>query len=1043
MFDPFVSTPNQVEEELKTLDFWKEKRIFYKSCDQRLGNKEFVFYDGPPFATGLPHHGHLLVSTIKDIVARYAAMEGYHVRRRFGWDCHGLPVEFEIEKKLKISGKKEIEAFGIDKFNEECRSIVNRYTTEWEQTITRMGRWVDFNDQYRTLDLEYMESVWWSFSELWKKDLIYEGYRIQPYCPRCTTPLSNFETNQGYRDRQDPSVTVTCPTEDGKLTFLVWTTTPWTLPSNTALCVGADIDYDFVEKDEKTFVIASGRRLSYFSEEDKVIKTVKGKELKGQKYQPLFDYYAKDNNNPNAFTIYTDDYVSDDNGTGVVHQSPAFGEDDYRIGQENKLPLWDPFDEEMKYKEIVHDFVNLGAKEADKQILKSLKNKKRLHKQATLDHSYPHCWRCDSPLVYRALSAWFMNIEPIKQKMVDCNQQIHWVPGHLKNGRFGNWLENARDWNLSRNRYWGTPIPVWLCSEGHKHCVGSREELEQLSGKKLDDLHKHFVDDLVFDCKECGQEMKRTLEVLDCWFESGSMPTAQLHYPFEEKDYFESTFPADFIAEATDQTRGWFYSLTVLASALFDKPAFKNVVVNGLLLAEDGKKMSKSKGNYTPPGQLMAEFGADPFRLALINSAVVRGGDVAFSDDTVKEASRSVIIPLINSCQFFLTYAKADNWILPTDGEAQQSSEVELDRWILSRQQTLIKQIKKEMKVYNLNRMVPPLLIFLDELTNWYIRRSRRRFWKSSNDSDKQGAYLTLHRVLVEFLKALGPVIPFTTEFLYKKLMASQNEEAKTSVHLCDYPEVNESLIDLDLERRMARARKAVTLGHALRKEHELKVRQPLKSLTLVVQNAEEREDFEKMKELILEELNIKDIIYTEEETSLVSLSARPNFQTLGKRLGPKLKTMGPALKNLDTASILKLSNGESIEVEGESFDSNDILVDRKVKEGMVVGSDEGITVALDPHLSEELKLEGLAREIVNRLQNTRKENDFEVSDRIKLELHFPEILKKAFEAHKEYIMDEVLALDVEYSDNTQASDLTIDEHPFQVTITKVHSQES
>jgi isoleucyl-tRNA synthetase len=1030
MFEPFASTPNQVDEELKVLEFWKKNRTFYKSCDQRLGNKEFVFYDGPPFATGLPHHGHLLVSTIKDIVARYAAMEGLHVRRRFGWDCHGLPVEFEIEKKLKISGKKAIEDFGIGNFNDKCRGIVDRYTGEWETTINRLGRWVDFDDQYRTLDLNYMESVWWVFNELWKKDLIYQGHRIQPYCPRCATPLSNFETNQGYRDRQDPSVTITCPTEDGKLTFLIWTTTPWTLPTNTALCVGADIDYDHVEKDGLTYVIASSRRLSYFSEEDKIVKTVKGSDLVGLKYEPLFDFFAQDNDNDGCFTVYSDAYVSDSDGTGIVHLSPAFGEDDNRLGKEKDLPLWDAFDAEVKFVDPVSEFKGLGAKEADKSICKALKEKDRLFKQVTIDHSYPHCWRCDSPLVYRALSAWFMSIEPVKQTMIDCNKTIHWVPGHLRDGRFGKWLEGARDWNLSRNRYWGSPIPIWLCPDGHTHCVGSKEELEKLSGEKIDDLHKHFMDEINFDCPDCKKKMTRTSEVLDCWFESGAMPYAQLHYPFEEEKYFEQTFPADFIAEATDQTRGWFYSLTVLAAALFGKPAFKNVVVNGLLLAEDGKKMSKRLNNYTAPDILMNEFGADPFRLALINSAVVRGQDVAFTDAAVKEASRSIIIPLVNSCQFFLTYAKADNWVLPEDWQDVKTSDVELDRWILSRQQTLIGEIKAEMKEYNLNRMVPPLLIFLDELTNWYIRRSRRRFWKSTDDSDKQGAYFTLHRVLVEFLKALAPVVPFSTEFLYEKLMASQDETAKSSVHLCDYPEVDENLIDLDLERRMSRARKAVNLGHALRKEHELKVRQPLSSLTLVVNSVEERDDFEKMKSLILEELNIKEILYTEDETSLVTLSARPNFKTLGKRLGPKLKTMGPALKNISVQDILKLSAGDSIEIEGESFDSNDILIDRKVKEGLVVGSDAGITVALNPELNDALILEGLAREIVNRLQQERKDSLFEVSDRIQLTLFLPDAkIKEAYEAHKDYIEGEVLAVSTEFSELTQPKSFTIDEY--------------
>jgi isoleucyl-tRNA synthetase len=1020
MFEPFEKNPQLADEEMKILDFWDKNKIFYQSCQQREGMKEFVFYDGPPFATGLPHQGHLLVSTIKDIVARYATMQGFHVRRRFGWDCHGLPVEYEIEKELKISGKKEIENFGVHHFNEKCRSIVLRYSSQWRQTIKRLGRWVDFDDEYHTMDLSYMESVWWVFHQLWDKKLIYQGHRIQPYCPRCCTPLSNFETGLGYRDRQDPSITVTCPSKNEDLIFLVWTTTPWTLPANAAICVGPDIDYNLVEYEGKTYVVAAKRRQNYFKNKGKILSTLKGQELTGRAYRPLFDYFQQMDLPEKTFTVLADDYVSDSNGSGIVHQAPAFGEDDYRVALREGLPLWDPFDNEIIFQDPVSDFKGLGAKEADKAIVKKLKEKGRLFLQDTLEHSYPHCWRCETPLIYRALKAWFMNITPLKEKMIANNQKIHWVPEHLKSGRFGKWLENARDWNLSRNRYWGTPIPVWLCSKGHSRCLTSKEELEKLSGKKIDDLHKHHIDSISFPCPDCHNSMHRCPEVLDCWFESGAMPYAQLHYPFENRDYFQKTFPANFIAEAMDQTRGWFYSLTVLASALFDKPAFKNVIVNGLLLAEDGKKMSKSKRNYTDPDLIMKRYGADAFRLALINSAVVRGEAVRFGDKAVNEALRSVILPLINSCQFFLTYAKADRW-MPSKAKNQDKifSSFELDRWILSRFQSLVKKVQGEMENYQLNRMFPALFSFLDDLTNWYIRRSRRRFWKSENDSDKNQAYQTLHYVLLEFLKTLAPLIPFVTELLYQKLLQGPQASESRSVHLCDYPQAKENLIDQDLERRMNRARCVVTLGHSLRKEHELRVRQPLQKISIVARSDEEREDFSRVKDLILEELNVKEIQFTENEENFVSFSTRPNFKTLGKRLGPKLKTLGPFLKKLSQKDIRTLETGQTLTIEGEIFSLEDILIDRQARKGLAVASFEGVTVALDTCVSDALRLEGQARELINRLQMARKEQGLDVADRVALKLQLPETLHEAFQKHRQLICHEILATESDLSPET------------------------
>ncbi|MGN1363884.1 MAG: isoleucine--tRNA ligase, partial [Victivallis vadensis] len=697
----FQNISNQVtfpELETEILKFWQESGIFEKSLEQRRGGDEFVFYDGPPFATGLPHYGHLLAGTIKDVVPRYQTMRGKYVERRFGWDCHGLPVENEMEKQLNLSSKRDIEAYGIDKFNEACRSIVLRYTSEWEKIVNRMGRWVDFRNGYRTMDRSFMESIWWVFKNLWDQGLVYEGYKILPYCPRCATPLSNFEANQGYKDVVDPAITIRFRVKGEENTyFLAWTTTPWTLPSNLALTVGPDIDYVKIKDGGDFYIMAAARVGAYYKEAPEVVWQGKGSELVGRRYEPLFPYF-ENLAEQGAFQVLSAGFVSTEDGTGIVHTAPGFGEDDNAVCKAAGLPEVCPIDGECRFTAEVPDYQGRPVKSVDKDIMQRLKDEGKLVHRGQIKHSYPHCWRDDGPLIYRAISTWFVKVEAIKEKMVENNQSINWVPAHLRDGRFGKWLENARDWAISRNRYWGTPLPIWRNDEGEVIVVGSAGELEQLTGRKIDDLHKHFMDKIEIPSPTGKSPLKRVPEVFDCWFESGSMPYAQQHYPFENKRHFEENFPADFIAEGLDQTRGWFYTLVVLATALFDRPPFKNVVVNGLVLAENGQKMSKRLRNYPDPMVVVNTYGADAVRLFMLGSQVVRAEDLKFSEAGVKEVLRGIMIPMWNALAFFTTYANVDHYN-PGRGEVKPPAHASnvLDRWILSSASQMVEEIRGEL----------------------------------------------------------------------------------------------------------------------------------------------------------------------------------------------------------------------------------------------------------------------------------------------------------------------------------------------------------
>ncbi|HOJ98643.1 MAG TPA: isoleucine--tRNA ligase [Termitinemataceae bacterium] len=1025
--DPKVEFPKLEEEVLK---FWEEHDIFKKSIAQREGAEEFVFYDGPPFATGLPHFGHFVPGTIKDIIPRYQTMRGKKVERRFGWDCHGLPVENLIEKELGLNSKTDIERYGVANFNEACRASVLRYVKEWRRIVTRLGRWVDFDNDYKTMDPDYMESIWWVMKTLWERGLLYEGYYILPYCPRCSTVLSNHELNLGgYKDVHDPAITVRFKVtgagsgtaaekaglgslgKEGDTYLLAWTTTPWTLPSNLALTVGPDIEYALVQDGQERYILAEARLGAYYKtpEEYRVIWKKKGSELVGLTYEPLFPYFASAAEQ-NAFRVYAGDFVSTEDGTGIVHTAPGFGEDDQRVLQGTGVPTICPVDAECRFTEEVSDYRGLFVKDADKAIIERLKAEGKLVKREQILHAYPHCWRCSSPLIYRAVSSWFVNVTKIKDRMLRANQQIYWVPDHIKDGRFGKWLEGARDWAISRNRYWGNPLPIWKCPDcGTTICVGSREELKRLSGQEVTDLHKHFVDSITIPCS-CGGTMRRIPEVLDCWFESGAMPYAQNHYPFENKEFFEAHFPADFISEGLDQTRGWFYTLTILAAALFDRPAFKNCVVNGLVLASDGKKMSKSLRNYTDPMDVINTFGADALRLFLMHSAVVKAEDLRYSDEGVREVLKSILIPLWNSYSFFVTYANIDG-IHPTGAPENPSNP--LDRWILSVSEGLVEKVTAALDAYDMNRAIDPIVEFIDLLNNWYIRRSRRRFWRSENDQDKTEAYGTLYQVLKTFTLVAAPFIPFVTEAIWQNL---KTEDDPLSVHLADFPVSQKSRRDLQLEYRMQVVQHAVSMGRALRYQYNIKVRQPLKTVELVTRNPEEKKVLIEMEEIIREELNVKTVVFRDNEEDLVEYQAKPNFRVLGKELGKDMQIAAQRISALSQREIQSILEGAvlSLDINGRALEltADKLDIRRLEKANLRVLNEGTLTVALDTEITEELAQEGDIRDLVRGIQNLRKEKGLEVTDRIRLWVHGSERLEKAFRAFQNYVAQETLALE-------------------------------
>lgn len=1065
--NPKADFPKQEEEVLK---FWKEDDTFKKSVSQREGAEEYVFFDGPPFATGLPHFGHFIPSTIKDIIPRYQTMKGKKVERRFGWDCHGLPVENLIEKELGINSKHEIEAYGVANFNDKCKASVLKYTSEWRQTITRMGRWVDFDHDYKTMNPDYMESIWWVAKSLWDKGLIYEGKYILPYCPRCSTVLSTHELAQGYKEKQDPAVTIRfkvtkAPSAindsdmvNGKTYFLAWTTTPWTLPSNLGLCMGPKIEYvKILDKESGDYYILAKSRLSAYYKNDsdyEIIYEKLGSEFLGAEYEPLFPYFdylkdpakcSEETHQPcekGAFRLFNADYVSTEDGTGIVHIAPAFGEEDNKVFAGSGIPNVEPMDAECKFTSEVSDYVGRFVKDCDKDIMDRLKKEGKLVKRDTVVHQYPHCWRCGSPLIYRGIGSWFVKVQDFHERLLKANSQIKWQPAHIKEGRFGKWLAGARDWAVSRNRYWGNPIPIWKCDNPECKnvlCVGSRQELSELSGTYPEDLHKQFVDKITIPCKKCGGTMHRIPEVFDCWFESGSMPYAQQHYPFENKEYFEKHFPANFISEGLDQTRGWFYTLTVLAAHLFDKPAFQNCIVNGLVLASDGRKMSKSLRNYTDPVEAINKFGADALRLFLIHSAVVRADDLRYSDEGVRDVIKNIILPLWNSYSFFVTYANIDN-IQPAGHLFDEKLPVNpLDAWLLSITQKLVKDVTAGLDDYDLSGAVDPIIKFIDEMNNWYIRRSRRRFWKSENDSDKKEAYEALYIALKTFSLVASPFIPFITEQIWQNLKTSEDKE---SVHLSDYPVYNEKWRNEELEFKMATVQKAVSMGRSLRNTFNLKNRQPLASVALVTRNENEKRVLAEMEDSIREELNVKKVEFHDREDELVEYKCKANFKVLGKELGPKMKKAASIIQNLASEQIQSILEGTnlSIDVDGTAVELNSekILVERLEKDGLKVLNEGTLTVGLDSKITDELKKEGYVRDLVRGIQNLRKESGLNVTDRICLSVSGDDDLKASYEMFKDFIDSETLASSSEFSASLEkGTEVEADDKKWRISIVK------
>ncbi len=1013
MFEPVSNKINFAEQERQILEFWEKHKTFLLSLDQRRGAKEFVFYDGPPFATGLPHYGHLLAGTIKDIVPRYHTMRGFYVERRFGWDCHGLPIEALAQEQLGLAGTAAIREAGVDVFNETCRSLVLRYVAEWRKTVTRMGRWVDFDNDYKTMDLSFMESVWWVFKQLWDAGRVYKSYRIMPYSWKLTTPLSNFEAGSNYQDVQDPSVTVRVRLKDDHVGpamsrawyALIWTTTPWTLPANLGMCVGPNLDYVAVhdKKDDVIYVMAEARLSAYYKkpEDYSIEQRFKGRDLVGRAYEPIFPYLQ---DQPNAFVMLADDFVSTEDGTGVVHMAPAYGEDDFRVCKAANIPPVDLLDENAQFTARVPEYQGQFCKDADKAIIRRLKDEHKLVHQSTMVHSYPFCERTDTPLIYRAIEAWYVKIEDLREKMVANNAGAHWMPEAIGDKRFGNWLRDAKDWNISRNRFWGSCIPVWISEDkSDSICVGSIAELEQLSGQKVTDLHKHKLDGIVIERN--GKRYHRTPEVLDCWFESGSMPYAQMHYPFENKERFEANFPADFIAEGLDQTRGWFYTLMVLSTSLFGCTAFKNVVVNGLVLAEDGRKMSKRLKNYPDPMHILDTYGADALRLYMISSPVVRADDLRFSEEGVKHTLRALLIPWWNAYSFFVTYARVDGWTPPTTPGAPSTAL--LDRWIMSALERLNSEVVRAMDVYDLQSSVRPFLRFLDDLTNWYIRRSRRRFWKSQNDEDKAQAYATLYDVLLRLCKIAAPFTPFISEAIYQNL---KTPGAPESVHLSDFPSANEGARDPELEAQMEDVMAAVSLGRNVRTQYDLKVRQPLREMHIVSRDAARLERIAALKDVIQEELNVRAVSFSGRETDLATLSAKIDFKKLGRTLGAAIKKIAGLVRELPPDEVARIADGGSVELEGFTLTKEDVLIERTPKEGLAVAAESGLVVALDTALDDDLRREGLAREFVNKVQNMRKAADFDIAQRITITYSGDEQIFAAIKAHHDYVSAETLA---------------------------------
>ena len=1034
MFKPVSPKLDVTALEEGVLKFWKSHRIFEKTIEQRKGAKEFVFFEGPPTANGKPYVHHVEARAFKDMFPRYKIMNGFHVSRRGGWDTHGLPVEIAVEKTLGFTNKRQIEEYGIEKFNALCKKSVFDYIQDWEKLTDRIAFWIDLGDAYVTYTNEYIESVWWILKSFWERDLLYKGYKVVPYCPRCGTPLSDHEVAQGYAEATDPSVFIRLPLVDKPgISLLVWTTTPWTLPANVAVAAGPEVEYVKVERPlpeggvEQLILAESLVEKIFIDEKVKVLEHFKGKKLKGTKYHPLFTFMPLDKP---AHYVVLGDFVTTEDGTGLVHIAPAFGADDMEISKIYDLPVLMTVGPDGGFLPQITPWRGVFVKDADPDIIADLDKRGLLFRSEKYTHTYPFCWRCDTPLLYYARASWYIRTSKFKERLVELNRQINWVPDHIKEGRFGNWLSNNIDWSLSRERYWGTPLPVWECPDCHQQeCVGSVKELSAKAGNDLSalDLHRPHVDEVYWDCTNCGGKMTRVPDLIDVWFDSGSMPVAQWHYPFENKEKFETQFPADYICEAVDQTRGWFYTLHAISTLLFDEPSFKNVICLGLVVDANGQKMSKSRGNFIEPWDVLNESGADAFRWYFYTSGPPNA-EKRFAPTMVSEVVKNFTLTLWNVYSFFITYANLDKpdlnateAALSRDAKGRKNGN-DLDRWLLSTLNSLVRDVTKAYETYDVQGATRPIEAFVETLSTWYLRRSRRRFWKSESDKDKQAAYSTLYTALVTLAKLLAPAMPFLADELYRNLVCSLNDKAPESVHLAKWPKADETMIDEALNNEMALVMKLVSLGHNARQKANRKVRQPLAEAAFALARREERHAVETYAELITDELNVKNVRLLDASDEVASFVVKPLPKQLGMKYGNKFPALAKAISALDAGNLAPdFLAGRPVKVimDGQEYDilPEEVEVRAQAKEGFTVAADGPYLTALVTELTPELILEGLAREFVRRLQDLRKTSGLDVADRIRVEVNATSHLKEAIEANRDYVTTETLTVELSLAD--------------------------
>lgn len=1042
MYDKVLTNLDFVEREKEILSFWKDNKIFEKSIESRKDGEVFTFFDGPPTANGKPHIGHILTRVVKDIIPRYKTMKGYKVLRKAGWDTHGLPVELEIEKKLGISGKPQIEEYGVEPFIKQCKDSVFTYESLWRTMSDRVGFWADMDNPYVTYHNSYIESVWWALKQIWDKGLLYKGHKIVPYCPRCGTSLSSHEVAQGYKDIKDKSAYAKFLVKGTTNEFLLaWTTTPWTLPSNLALTVNADEYYVKVALNDEKYILAEALVSKVFGEEEKpeVIQKCKGIELKGLEYEPLFDYAKDIVKDQKAYYVVCDSYVTLTDGTGIVHCAPAFGEDDARVGKDNNLPFVQLVNEEGKFLKEVTDWAGVFVKDADEDIIKKLKQENKLLKAENYEHSYPFCWRCDTPLLYYARDTWFIAMTKVRDMLVKNNNTVNWMPDNIKQGRFGNFLENVIDWGLSRERYWGTPLPIWECSCGHKEAIGSIEQLKSMSSDCPEDieLHKPYIDNVHLNCPKCSQKMTRVTEVIDCWFDSGCMPFAQWHYPFENEEIFKQNFPADFISEAIDQTRGWFYTLMAISTLLFDKSPYKNVIVLGHVQDKDGKKMSKHTGNVVDPWTILDKQGADAVRWYFYTNSSPWLPN-RFYEEAVNEGQRKFMGTLWNTYAFFVLYANIDNFD-PNNYTLEYDKLPPMDKWILSKLNSLVKFIDDGLENYKLTETSRAMSEFVDELSNWYVRRSRERFWGKDMPQDKVNAYMTLYTVLVTLTKLSAPFTPFISESIYQNLVCKVSKNEPESVHLCDFPTYDEKLIDKKLEEDMDTVLSIVVAGRSGRNTANIKNRQPIGNMFVKSNNTLDNMFID----IIKEELNIKNVEFKDDMSAFTSYSFKPQLRTLGKKYGKLVPAIGNYLKENDGIKLMNelKENGLikfTIDNENIELSQDDVLIETAQMEGYVAESDKNITIVLNTNLTEELLEEGFVREIISKIQTMRKEAEFEVLDKITVYHNGNDNIANIICKNIEQIKEDVLATDIiNGSNNGYSKEWNINGEKVTLTVVK------